>query len=174
MLIYLQMIDAPEDRSKFEVLYRAYRGLMFYIANRILGNSEDAEDAVHDAFVIVAENMKKISDPKCPKTRGYLVTIVESRAIDRYRRKNLHPSQPLSEDFPGWEVPEDRVEDGLAKCILRLPARYREVILLRYDQGYSLRETARMLKLSENAAAKLDWRARKKLEAICEEEGVPL
>ena len=32
MLIYLQMIDGPEDRSKFEQLYLAYRGLMYFIA----------------------------------------------------------------------------------------------------------------------------------------------
>ena len=50
MLIYLQMIDTPEERSKFELLYREYRGLMFHVANRILENDQDAEDAVHQAL----------------------------------------------------------------------------------------------------------------------------
>ena len=57
MIIYLQMIDAPEDKHKFEILYTEYRGLMFYIANQILNNKQDAEDAVHTAFVSIAENI---------------------------------------------------------------------------------------------------------------------
>ena len=50
MIIYLQMIDTPEDRSKFEQIYLEYRGLMFHVANEILHNEQDAEDAVHQAF----------------------------------------------------------------------------------------------------------------------------
>ena len=95
MIIYLEMINAPEERHKFEVLYRAYRRMMFYIANRILNNEQDAEDAVHSAFVYIAENIQKIDEPMCPKTRGYIVTIVEGRAIDMYRRKQRHPKYHL-------------------------------------------------------------------------------
>lgn len=47
MLVYLQAIDNPEDRTRFEAMYSAYRGLMFHVANRILQNPQDAEDAVH-------------------------------------------------------------------------------------------------------------------------------
>ena len=60
MMIYLQMIDTPEDRSKFEQLYLEYRGLMFHVANKILRNEQDAEDMVHQAFLKVAENIEKI------------------------------------------------------------------------------------------------------------------
>lgn len=56
MILYLQMIDAPKDRSKFERLYLAYRDLMFYVANQILHNEQDAEDAVHQAFLKVGED----------------------------------------------------------------------------------------------------------------------
>ena len=62
MMIYLQMIDAPEDRSKFEQIYMEYRSMMFHIANRILTNEQDAEDAVHEAFLKIAENIEKIED----------------------------------------------------------------------------------------------------------------
>ena len=63
MLIYLQMIDTPEERSKFEQIYLEYKGLMFHVAYDILHNEQDAEDAVHQAFVKVAENIKKIGEP---------------------------------------------------------------------------------------------------------------
>ena len=42
MLIYLQLIDDPADRVKFEDLYRTYRSLMLYVANQILHNQQDA------------------------------------------------------------------------------------------------------------------------------------
>ena len=87
MLIYLQVIDAPEDRDQFITLYETYRGLMFYVANQILQNEQDAEDAVHDAFLSVAEHIKKFSRLERHKPKAFLVTIVENKAIDLYRKK---------------------------------------------------------------------------------------
>ena len=50
MLIYLQLIDDPEEQSRFERLYTTYRSLMFHKANEILGNTQDAEDAVASCY----------------------------------------------------------------------------------------------------------------------------
>ena len=46
MLIYLQTIETEEDKSKFEDIYREYRGLMYYVAYKRLHHEQDAEDAV--------------------------------------------------------------------------------------------------------------------------------
>ena len=51
MIIYFQMIESDEDKSKFEQLYIMYKGLMFHVAMKILKNEFDAEDAVHQAFL---------------------------------------------------------------------------------------------------------------------------
>ena len=160
MLFYLQMIETPEEKSVFEQIYLEYRGLMYHVAYEILHNEQEAEDAVHQAFVKTAENIKKIEDPQCPKTRSYVVTIVEHQAIDRYRRLRKHPSVELNEEVQSVNI-QYKGENGLAKCILELPGRYREMILLRYHQGYSVREIAKMLGMSLSAAIKLDQRAKK-------------
>lgn len=86
MLIYLQMLESPEEKSILEQIYLEYRGLMYHVAYEILHNEQDAEDAVHHAFVKIAENIKKITDPVCPKTHSYVVTIVEHQAIDQYKK----------------------------------------------------------------------------------------
>lgn len=169
MMIYLQMIDTPEDRSKFELLYMEYRGLMFHVANKILHNEQDAEDTVHQAFLKVAENIEKIGDPKCPKTQGYIVTIAEHKAIDLYRRHQKRQVVMLDDDLPGVAAIYEG-ENTLAACILKLPARYREVILLRYYQGYSVKEVAAILGLSFSAASKLDQRAKNRLRELYEKE----
>lgn len=168
MLIYLQMIETPDERSKFEQIYLEYRGTMYAVAYKILHNENDAEDAVHHAFVKIAENIEKIDEVKCPKTRSFAVTIVENRAIDVYRRKNRHPDVPFNEEYVGIAV-EHEGSNELAKCIAMLPVRYRQVILLKYHHGYSSREIAKMLDITVSNANKLEQRAKAKLEKLCKE-----
>ena len=171
MLIYMMMLETPEEKSLFEQIYLEYRGLMFHVAYEILHNEQDAEDAVHQAFVKIAENIKKIDTPVCPKTHSYVVTIVEHQAIDQYRRLQKHPSVELIEEIQGTNAHYEGDND-LTKCILKLPARYREMILLRYHHGYSVREIAGMMGISLPAAIKLDQRAKQKLKKLCEEAGI--
>ena len=143
---------------------------MFHVANQILRNEQDAEDMVHQAFLKVAENIEKIGDPKCPKTQSYIVTIVENQSIDLYRRRQKHQVVELSDELPGISAVYEG-ENALAACVLKLPARYREVILLRYFQGYSVKEVAAILGLSLSAASKLDQRAKNRLKDLYEKEG---
>lgn len=75
MIVYLQMIDTPEEKSKFEKLYYAYRGLMFHVARQVLNNDQDAEDAVSSAFIKIAENIEKI----LPVRDGGNITRVEGK-----------------------------------------------------------------------------------------------
>lgn len=171
MLIYLQMIESQDDKHKFEIIYEKYRDILFAIANNILHNEYDAEDAVHFGFVKLAENISKIGDPDCPKTRGYIVTIVENRAIDVYRAKQKHPTLPYLDETVGIEV-EYTGSNELAACIAKLPARQRSIIVLKYHHGYELKAIARMLGITYANALKIEYRAKEKLKILCEEAGI--
>lgn len=137
MFLYLAMIDSDADKSKFEILYSEYKNLMYYTANRILRNSSDAEDVVHQAFLKVIEILDTISSPRCHKTRALLVTITEHKAIDLYREKQRRNALPLAEEYigaaPAAEIERLAARDTLAAAIASLPPRYRSVLLLRYD-----------------------------------------
>lgn len=170
MFICLEMIEGPEDRSKFEQVYHAYRELMFCVAYQILHHQQDAEDAVQHAFVKVAENIKKISEPVCPKTRSYVVIIVENKAIDMFRDRKKHGTVELDDNY-SISVNYDG-DHALTRCILQLPARYREIILLKYSHGYNLHEISQIMGISLSATIKLDQRAKKKLQSLCEKEGL--
>jgi hypothetical protein len=76
MFIYLAIIDSPEGKLKFEVIYERYKGLMFYTANSVLGDTRDSEDIVHDAFLKIIEIIDEIDDPKSPQTRYLIVTKI--------------------------------------------------------------------------------------------------
>lgn len=54
----------------------------------------------------------------------------------------------------------------------QLPARYRELIILKYVHGYTFKETARIMGITEDNAKKMALRAKEKLAAMCKEEGL--
>ena len=58
MFIYLAMIDSPEEKLKFEIIYERYKGLMFYTANSVLGDIRDSEDMMLNAqFLLKTEQL---------------------------------------------------------------------------------------------------------------------
>ena len=169
ILIYLQMIESEQDRSKFEHLHEKYKRLMFYVANQVLHNEHDAEDAVHEAFVSIIKNLKKISDVECPKTRSYVVIITERKAIEILRVRSKVINIDDEEALGGVAIPLPG-DGGLADAMAKLPARYREVLLLRYDNGCSTKEIAQMLDMKRESVQKLLWRAKEALQKLLEQE----
>ena len=171
MLIYLQMIETPEDKDKFEQLYLKYKNQMYFVAQQILKNSHDAEDAVHQAFVSLIENLEKISEIECPETRAYIVIITERKALDIIRSNQRYAAE-YDDQLGGIEfsMPNDH---GLRDAMARLPGRYREVLLLRFDSGYSTKELAEILNMNRTSVQKLIWRAKEALAEELEKEGEP-
>ena len=106
MLEYLATMETADDRTRFESLYLAYRGLMYHVAYHILKNPQDAEDAVHQSFVKLAEHMATIPDGPCPRTRNLVVTVAERKAIDLYRSRQRHPETELDEQTV-WSAPPE-------------------------------------------------------------------
>ena len=170
-MIYLQTIDSPARRSKFETIYRTYRDPMYRVALAILKNPQDAEDAVHSAFVCIAENIRKLEGADSLKTKGYIVTVVRSRAIDLYRKKQAHPHGEYNDALLGVR---QQYEGGneVAKCMLKLPEKQRNVLVLKYCHGYELKQIAKMLSISYQNALKIEQRAKEKLRELCMEEGI--
>lgn len=173
MLLYLALIDSEEGRSTFETLYRTYRDLMLWQAQDILKDWNDTEDVVHESFLKLTKYIDRIDDPKSPKTRALVVTVTERTAIDLYRRRKRLSFCALDEE---WAAPSPEIEaigqqSALAAAMARLPARYREVLLLRFDSGFSAEEVGELLSMSPDNVRKTIQRAKKKLsEALQEQE----
>ena len=170
MLVFTQMLGAPDERLKIEEIFHTYGNLMFHVANKILNNDHDAEDAVQQAMFAIYQNLEKFSEIKCPQSRSFIVTIVERKAIDLYRAKQRNAVVPFEEEF--INVPAPSVVDAaaertdLAKAMALLPTRYRELLFLKFDNGYSEWEIAVMCSMTEANVKKTIQRARKKLESI--------
>ena len=170
MLVYLTAIDNPEDQSRFEQFYLAYRGLMFHVACRILQNPQDAEDAVHQAFLSLARC--RLPEELGPQARTLAATAAEHKAIDLYRARKRRSETELEENLPGCAPPPS---DGtLAGAMAALPPRYREVLLLKYYTGYSAGEIGALLDTPAANVRQLIARAKKKLAAELAERGEPV
>ena len=168
MIIYLQMIETPEDKAKFERIYKKYRDLMYNIAYGFLKNEHDTEDAVHQAFVSVIENLEKLSSVESPKTKAFCVIVVERKALNMIReRRKYTDSYDLELEGVEISLPE---ESGLPLAMARLSVRYREVLLLRFHHGYSTKEISDILGISYSATLKLIWRAKQELALLLEGE----
>ncbi len=168
MLVYLQALSDEQERASFEALYLRYRSLMLSVARKFLSEPQDAEDAVHQAFLSILKNFNKISAIDCPETRAFVVIIVERKALDilRARQKTV----PLEEMEHGVEIPLPG-DNGLADALAKLPARYRQVLLLRFAYGYTTRELAKEFGMTQSAVQKLVWRAKEALEKLYEKGG---
>jgi len=168
-MLMLNALEDISDRVRYRELYMRYRGLMFHVANGILNNAHDAEEAVQEAFIEVFQNFDKISEIASPRTRALVVLITERRAIDMLRARMRHPTEELLEEREGVEMSPP--ESSLAAAIAHLPANYREVLLLHYADGYSLKEVAELMGITYDGARKLVSRARERLREILREEG---
>lgn len=137
MLIYLQIIETDEEKSKFESIYKAYRGLMYHVAFERMHHEQDAEDVVHHVFMKIAENIK-IIEPVSPRTKQLVVTMVNNHVTDVFRSRGRHPTAAYDEELlnmPSTVSPD--CENLLTECILKLPEQQQMVIWLKYVHGYS-------------------------------------
>ena len=172
MLIYFQLIETEEARSRFEIVYRTHRDMMFSLAMRILGSEADAEDAVHQAFLKLTDWLDRIDDPRSPKTKSLLALMAEHAALDMLRQRrrtvSLDALDELEDALTAPAALPERLD--LQTAMAALPARYREPLLLRYYMGFSVPEIAEMLSLSEANVYKTLQRARQRLQQMLDEE----
>lgn len=149
-----------EQKSKAEQLYIKYWHLMCHVAMEILQNSADAEDAVQQAFLYLILHMDRLGDIDSPATRAYVTLTAKHRAIDLYRsRRRCEPADVSGMRTVG--IHPERL--GVAEAISQLPPRDRDILLLRFWEGYTTEEIAGMLHMKTDAVQKAIWRAKKKL-----------
>lgn len=159
-------------QSKLEAIYNAYSDAMYYRAYAVLKNRQDAEDAVHTAFVKLSEHMAKLSEPLSRRTRSFALIVAENAAIDIYRKKRKCREVELEEEWVETAAYEYEGSNEVAAQILKLPVKLRNVLLLKYVHGYHYAEIGEIMGITGEDAKKTGQRAKAKLEELCREEGI--
>ncbi len=136
--IYLSALETAEDKAEFENLYMKYRQKMYTVAYKILHNVEDAEDAIHNAFIAIADNFEKIRLLPHHERVSYIIITVINISINIYN-KNKKSAEQFSElDDNQISVETDFFEnidmEELIKTISGLPVIYKDILFLHYRE----------------------------------------
>lgn len=157
------------DATAFEELYKRHSDAAWRMAYSVLGNRDDAADAVAEAFTKVFQALPagRIGAGGAP-FRPYLLVATRNAAIDHLRRTGRLQATADLEVAAGASAaagPPERMIEGLdaafvATAFRGLPERWRSVLWLTEVEGMPARDVAPMLGVSPNGVAQLAVRAR--------------
>ena len=163
-----------DQKAQFEI-YRLYYKAMYNTSLRIVGDPDDAEDVMQEAFLKAFVKLKTYRGEV--SFGAWLKRIVVNKSLDFLRLKR----ESISLDNLGQvEEAEDQVPqavetaysaDTIRKAILSLPEGYRIVLSLILLEGYDHEEVSEILKISNATSRTQFHRAKKKLIELLKETG---
>ena len=176
------VFDTPEQRTKFEQAYERYSKIGFYYAREILKDDALAEDALHDAFLSLARNLDKIGEIDCNKSFNYFVTIVKNTSISALRKQRRASMVEIDDEESLFQLedaapgPEERLlqragYEELLAAIRTLKPAYQAPLLLKYANGYTEAEIAKVLGVTVSNVSVRIHRAKKKLIPLLKRKG---
>ena len=173
------------DANAFETLVLEYEKIVYNIALRMTGNSEDAADMTQEAFIKAYNSLQSFRGDS--KFSVWLYRIVSNVCLDFLRSKNRRPTVSLSvEDDDGEDTQLDVADesqspellldrkltrDSVRRGLDSLPPDYRQILLLREIQGLSYDEIAQALSLEVGTVKSRIFRARKRLCTFLIDDG---
>jgi len=149
-----------------EQVYREYQPkVRAYVRGRIR-DPHDAEDLVSAVFMKIVQKLDSY-DPAKASISTWVYTITRNTVTDYFRTRR---SMVAFEDYMLDEAPAaeltDAVLDSLAEALLRLTERERDLIVLHYYSGHTLKTVAEMMGMSYINAKVIHKKALSSLKAF--------
>lgn len=174
--LYFQRSERAIDETA-----RKYGPYLHKIAMNILSDREDSRECVNDTYL---DAWRSIPPQKPTVLSAYLGKLTRRISIDLLRRRQSAKRGGGEYELSLWELAEcvgenstERAVDGkllqeaVARYLATLSPDARNAFLCRYFYMDSVRETARICRLSEANTKVLLYRARQGLKAFLQEEG---
>lgn len=160
--------------AEFDRLYQNYKRLMFGIAIDILKNEQDAEDAVQDAFVKLADNLDRIADADSPQARNFAAVITRNICFNVLRKRHIEDDIDETDAASDMSAEDEFLSaqgvETLERALLSLPEKYRDILYLTVYEELSLHDASELLGITyENAKSRVK-RARKKISEFLQKE----
>lgn len=166
-------LAAAGDRSAYERLVRRCSGLVSAIALAVVGDVGRSEDVAQEVFVAAWKDLSKLRNPRT--FLPWLRAMTRHLALRTLRDKHVATDSAVLEGYADERpLTTERLESSeqerlLSDALMALEADDREVLLVYYREGHSLRQVASLLDLSEPAARKRLSRARARLREDVEQ-----
>jgi RNA polymerase sigma-70 factor (ECF subfamily) len=155
------------DGDAFDALVRRHYRTAFSVALGVLVNRHDAEEVCQDSFVKALERLEDCRDPD--RFVPWLMTIVRHRALSyrSYRKvretSELMPEIAEARDSPFRDLAQAELGDRLTAALATLSEVQRNVVLLHDLDGWSHKEIAEELEMTEVRSRQHLFVARKAL-----------
>ncbi|CAL68191.1 RNA polymerase sigma factor [Christiangramia forsetii] len=149
-----------QDRNAQEQLYRLYAAKLFGVCLKYSNNYQEAEDNIQDGFVTIFEKISQYKDEG--SFEGWMKRILINTALQKHRQQKVYGltnEDNIQEEEIEVETDEPSV-DFLLECVQSLPDRYRQVFNMYVMDGFSHKEIANLLKISEGTSKSNLARAR--------------
>jgi RNA polymerase sigma-70 factor (ECF subfamily) len=142
-----------DDPLFLERIFSEQSGPLTRYATRLLGDADRARDVVQDAFVKLMAQPPGAIDGHAVE---WLFTVCRHRALDVLRKegrmKRFEDGQAervtTGEPRPGRTLEREELSDTVLRLIDRLPHNQQEVVRLKFQNGFSYKEIARITELS--------------------------
>ena len=149
---YLLSACKRQDQKAQLEIYNRYCKAMYNIALRIIGDPDDAEDVMQEAFIKAFANLHRFAQKS---TFGaWLKRIVINESISWLRKNTKMQTIPIDEKLSGqletdtFEIPNDADVKMLLQAVSQLKENYRVAISLLYFEGYDYEEISEIMHLS--------------------------
>jgi len=128
----------PADRIE-EMVYK-YGDILFRICLITLGNASDAEDAVQETMIKYLQKAPEFENEEHEK--AWLITVVVNKCRDILRYRKRYATVNIEEIKEYAKTDED---SGILDALMKVPEKYRIVMVLYYIEEYSTKEIAQMI-----------------------------
>lgn len=177
-MFYMAMIDDEADQCRFERIYYRYRKQMVLVADRVLHNLSEAEDAVQEALLRIARNIATVPEGEKVE-RAYVLTAAKNAAMNLLPRQQRRQAMldiadvnAAADDDLFRLVQSCSDYELLLRAIRQMDAPYREVLMLVYVQEQTVSAAADVLGRNRETVRKQLQRGKAKLIELCEKEGL--
>ncbi len=132
-----------------------------------------AEDAAQETFIKAFRHIEALLNGEVSNEKAWITRIAINTCKDMLRSswfRHVDRHQVI-EELPLAAVPGNEENVALTNAVMRLPHKYREIILLYYYQEMNLRQCAQIMDISAPTATRRLQQAQDKLRKILEKEG---
>lgn len=172
-------------KNEFLGAFDAFSDSLYKHAVFRVSDKERASDLVQDTFMKAWDYACQGKEIK--QWKAFLYHILNNLIIDSYRKKRETSLDSLLEDAPAYtenllktdgrdeteaSLDTERLINEVRVHITKLPESYRTAVTLRYVDGFSPKEIAQVLRVSENVASVRVHRGLTQLKKLCRSSGL--
>ena len=157
------------DREAQKILYETYAGTLLGMSLRYVGDSDIAQDLLHDGFVQILTHFQQfkwrgegsLKARLCQVQQNVILTHLRQR--ERFEVLSIDDDPQAMTEIPDPETAADVPQSVLLRFISDLPVGYRTVFNMYVIDGCSHREIAQQLGINERSSASQLLHARRQL-----------